>query len=376
MKYKHLDLFSGIGGFSLGLEATGGFETVAFCEIEDFPRKVLTKHWPNVPIYGDIKELNYDRLKADGIISDKRNIDILTGGYPCTPFSVAGRKRGEEDPRYLWPEMFRLVKELRPTWVTGENVGHHIKLGLDTVLENLESEGYSTRAFSISAASVGAFHQRNRVWIVAHSEHNGRITSEERRSLEETISKEQEGKNNTFNLERTSGLPFSSENVANANDKGLRTRIRGSDNDYAGRRTSEARRESLQSEDGQTCTDNIRSSSEDVADTDIKRWQGRLQRGQNKERENQQRYFRRSGATHGQQEQNWCDLIGRMDGTLNGLPKGFYRHWGDKWEEGTPRVAENQKNKTMRLKALGNSVVPQIPYYIGLSILEAIRGGE
>ena len=335
MKYQHLDLFSGIGGFSLGLEATGGFETVAFSEIEDFPRKVLTKHWPNVPIYGDIKELNYDRLKADGIISDKRNIDIITGGYPCTPFSISGLKKGEEDPRYLWPEMFRLVKELRPTWVTGENVAHHIKLGLDTVLQDLESEGYSTRAFSISAASVGAKHQRNRVWIVAHSEHNGLI---------------------------------SSENVANANDKGLRARIRGSDNDYAeesrSRRTDGGRSTSNDERHNITPTTNETMA---VADTDSKRrclWETNRQDAKD------------VGQSPRSEEHRQRNFIGRMDGTLNGLPKGFYRHWGDKWEEGTPRVAEGQKNKTMRLKALGNSVVPQIPYYIGLSILEAIRGGE
>ena len=271
MKYKHLDLFSGIGGFSLGLEATGGFETTAFCEIEEYPKKVLNKHWPNVPIYEDIKELNYDRLKADGVISDKRNVDILTGGYPCTPFSVAGRKKGEEDSRYLWPEMFRLVKELRPTWVIGENVSGHIKLGLDTVLQDLENQGYSTRAFSISASSIGAKHQRERVWVIAHS--NVADTDSKRRCLWET-------------------------NRQDAKDVG----------------------QSPRSE------------------------------------EHRQRNF-----------------IGRMDGIINGLPKGFYRHWGDKWEEGTPRVAENQKNKTMRLKALGNSVVPQIPYYIGLSILQTIN---
>ena len=184
MKYKHLDLFSGIGGFSLGLEATGGFETTAFCEIEEYPKKVLNKHWPNVPIYGDIKELNYERLNADGVISDKRNVDILTGGYPCTPFSVAGRKKGEEDSRYLWPEMFRLVKELRPTWVIGENVSGHIKLGLDTVLQDLENQGYSTRAFSISASSVGAKHQRERVWVIAHS--NVADTDSKRRCLWKT----------------------------------------------------------------------------------------------------------------------------------------------------------------------------------------------
>ena len=133
MKLKHLDLFSGIGGFSLGLEATGGFETVAFCDIDKYSRKVLKKQWPNVKQYEDIKELNYGRLKADGI----GTIDIITGGYPCQPFSVAGRKKGEEDPRHLWPEYFRLIKELRPSWVIGENVSGHIKLGLDTRTQEL-----------------------------------------------------------------------------------------------------------------------------------------------------------------------------------------------------------------------------------------------
>ena len=213
---RHLDLFSGLGGFSLGLEATGGFETVAFCDIEKFSRKVLKKHWPNVKQYKDIKELTYEQIKEDTLAP----IDIITGGYPCQPFSVAGSQRGEKDKRHLWPEMFRLVKECKPTWVIGENVSGHIKLGLDTVLQDLESEGYSVRAFSISASSIGANHQRERVWIIAHSERNGLLTSEERRSFEETISKQQERQNNAFNLERTSGLPFSSENVEDTRQHG------------------------------------------------------------------------------------------------------------------------------------------------------------
>ena len=162
---RHLDLFSGLGGFSLGLEATGGFETVAFCDIEKFSRKVLKKHWPNVKQYKDIKELTYEQIKEDTLAP----IDIITGGYPCQPFSVAGSQRGEKDKRHLWPDMFRIVKECKPTWVIGENVSGHIKLGLDTVLQDLESEGYTVRAFSISASSVGANHQRERVWIIAHS---------------------------------------------------------------------------------------------------------------------------------------------------------------------------------------------------------------
>ena len=160
MKLKILDLFSGIGGFSLGLEATGHFETAAFCEIEPYCKQVLKKHWPTVPIFDDIRQLKG---------TDIGTIDIITGGYPCQPFSVAGKQKAEQDPRHLWPEYFRLIQELKPTWVIGENVSGHIKLGLDSVLEDLASEGYSTRTFSISASSIGANHKRERIWIIANS---------------------------------------------------------------------------------------------------------------------------------------------------------------------------------------------------------------
>ena len=208
MVLRHLDLFSGIGGFSLGLEATGGFETVAFCDIEEFPRKVLQKHWPGVKQYEDIKELNYEKLKADGLLP----IDIITGGYPCQPFSVAGRKKGEKDPRHLWPEYFRLIKELRPTWVIGENVSGHIKLGLDTVLENLESEGYSVRTFSISAASIGANHQRERIWIVANS-NSSRNKGEKSRSIREKDEKEERNRQ----VDSTTRFPDGTDSIVTKN---------------------------------------------------------------------------------------------------------------------------------------------------------------
>ena len=161
---KVLDLFSGIGGFSLGLERAG-MTTVAFCETEEYPRKVLAKHWPHVPCYSDVRELNATRLAADGIIG----IDLICGGFPCQPFSVAGKKLGAEDDRHLWPEYFRLIQELRPTWVIGENVVGLINLGLDSVLDDLESIGYATRTFDLPACGVGAPHERRRVWIVAHA---------------------------------------------------------------------------------------------------------------------------------------------------------------------------------------------------------------
>jgi len=317
MKLKHLDLFSGIGGFSLGLEATGGFETVAFCDIDKYSKKVLKKQWPNVKQYEDIKELNYERLKTDGI----GPIDIITGGYPCQPFSIAGRKKGEEDPRHLWPEYFRLIKELRPSWVIGENVSGHIKLGLDTVLENLESEGYSARTFSISASSVGAKHQRERIWIVANArQHGGRIEpagnsegtgrgsleTTERSADTDTISRSSEGE----------------ETLANSVELGLEKH-------------------------GHSETTESIKRGETMADTNVEGRQGRIYRGQNKEWESQQRYFGRNSAAHGQQEQNWWDTEPELGRVAHGIP-----------------------NRVDRLKGLGNSLVPQIPYFIAQSILQ------
>ena len=160
-KLRVLDLFSGIGGFSLGLERTGGFETAAFCEYEDFPRKVLAKHWPDVPCFPDVRELKGSDIDGP--------IDVICGGYPCQPFSTAGKRRGQEDDRHLWPEFSRLVAELRPAWVIGENVAGHISMGIDDVLSDLEGQGYAARPFVIPACSVDAPHRRDRVWTVAHA---------------------------------------------------------------------------------------------------------------------------------------------------------------------------------------------------------------
>ena len=161
MCLKHLDLCSGIGGFALGLQSTGYFKAIGFCEIDPFCQKVLKKNFPGVPIYNDIKEFkpNDEGIKAD----------IVTSGFPCQPFSVAGKQKGKDDNRNLWKETFRIIKESRPTWFIGENVGGIVKLYLDTILEDLESEGYSTRCFSISASSIGAKHRRERIWIVSYS---------------------------------------------------------------------------------------------------------------------------------------------------------------------------------------------------------------
>ncbi len=164
---KHLDLFSGIGGFALAARWVG-WETVGFCEIDPYCQKVLRKHWPDVPIYEDIRELDGRTVG---------HVDIITGGYPCQPFSVAGKRRGEADDRHLWPEFARLIQEIRPRWVVGENVAGHISMGLDSVLSDLEGCGYSHETFVIPACAVGAPHRRYRVWIIGYTHDKGQSTS-------------------------------------------------------------------------------------------------------------------------------------------------------------------------------------------------------
>ena len=137
--------------------------TTAFCEIDPFCRKILKQHWPNVPIFDDIRTLSGD---------DVGPVDLICGGYPCQPFSVAGKQRGKADNRHLWPEYYRLIQEIKPRWIIGENVAGHIKLGLDDVLFDLEREGYTWESFVIPACAVNAPHRRDRVWIVANAKYH------------------------------------------------------------------------------------------------------------------------------------------------------------------------------------------------------------
>jgi DNA (cytosine-5)-methyltransferase 1 len=182
-KLKVLDLFSGIGGFSLGLERTGGFETVAFCEIEEFPRKVLAKHWPEVPQYEDVRQLTGDILKRDGI-----SVDVITGGFPCQDISVAGKQAGiDESTRSgLWSEIVRLIGDIRPKYVIVENVANLLsgpseKRGgwFSRILSDLAECGCDAEWENIPAATVGATHRRERVWIVAYPRSKGRERCEQ-----------------------------------------------------------------------------------------------------------------------------------------------------------------------------------------------------
>jgi DNA (cytosine-5)-methyltransferase 1 len=161
----HIDLFSGIGGFALAADWVWPGITHVFCEIEPFPQKILKKHWPDAEIYGDIKKLD-----GKEIVKKYGAIDILTGGFPCQPFSVAGKRGGQADDRYLWPEMFRVIKESRPRWIIAENVPGIINLALDQVCDDLEGIGYETGTQGIPASALEAWHIREREWIGAYDE--------------------------------------------------------------------------------------------------------------------------------------------------------------------------------------------------------------
>lgn len=165
----HLSLFSGIGGLDLAAECAG-FRTVGQCEWADYPRAVLEKHWPGLPRWRDIRTLTGDDFYAK---TGLRTVTVLSGGFPCQPFSTAGKRRGKEDDRYLWPEMLRVISEIRPAWVVGENVAGIVSMALDTVLSDLESIGYACQAFVIPACAVDAPHRRDRVAIVANCLCNG-----------------------------------------------------------------------------------------------------------------------------------------------------------------------------------------------------------
>ena len=155
-----LDLFSGIGGFSLGLERTKGFRTVAFVEIDESCHRVLRKHWPEVPIHTNIRTLSKESVNE--------SIDVICGGFPCQPHSVAGKQEGAADERNLWPDFLRCVKTWKPTWVVAENVLGLASTMLDIIVSDLEAEGYQVEVFCLAASFYGADHRRERLWIVAH----------------------------------------------------------------------------------------------------------------------------------------------------------------------------------------------------------------
>ncbi len=319
MTYRVLDLFSGIGGFTLGLERTGGFKTVAFCEIEPFCQRVLAKHWPWVPCYHDVRTLTAERLAADGI-----SVDVICGGFPCQDISLAGKGAGLEGERSgLWSEIARLSGELRPRYVIVENVAGLLGRGLDKVLGDLAALGFDAEWHCIPASAVGAPHRRDRLWLVAYAvitERRPRATSCRRVEGALSVLQGQEGPSRSW---------ASGQDVADAHSQ-RKLQPEGRKQDERGW---------------------ISNGCEDMADAD---GAGLSER-------------RQAGKSEGQGQAIWQMAFAQSE------------RCGRAWWTSEPdvgRVANGVPSRVDRLRALGNAVVPQIPELIGHAILAAEGRGE
>ena len=396
MKLKILDLFSGLGGFSLGLERTGNFETIAFCDNDKYSNLVLQKHWKGVKIYNDVKEITKEKLKSDGVELP----DIITGGFPCQPFSVAGKQKGTNDDRHLWPEMFRIIQELKPRWVIGENVKGLVNLQdgmvFETVCTDLEGEGYEVRAFNIPAAGVGAPHRRERIWIVAHAKRYDK-TNEIGRSDETSRGIQEEHRQDdssagltsrTSSIRQTNNGHEDMEDSRRTLQQGTELREKNEDEvgeGYANQhqrsgspsesnvadtyaRLSNGTYEEVQSR-GQTF-DTSSEGSTDVANTGSKR----LERSVNEKLSASERSQDVANAEsrirndndpiteHGESQTQ--EIFGDGDGV-----SGESAWWNVEPDVG--RVAHGIPGRVYRLKGLGNSIVPKIAEEIGKAIIKA-----
>jgi DNA (cytosine-5)-methyltransferase 1 len=401
---KLLDLFSGIGGFSLGMEATNRIKTIAFVEKDKFCQKVLNKNFKNIPIEEDIRNVKGSNYTAD----------IVSGGFPCQPFSVAGKRRGKDDDRYLWDETIRVVAETKPKWFVGENVEGIINISNGTVLQqiqqDLEKEGFQVQCLVIPASGVGAWHQRKRVWIIGcnvSNSNSNRNTNEIERSNgeKEKVQREHRQKDSsTWEFIRTNsndvpntnsrlsfgeneeiqsrGTTFtsSSKNVPNTNSGNVETgcerqrRIRqesegerSSSNAtnirqtlsnskslrYGGRSGEECGNQGWNFQQSKQKGSEVRSeaqgcSSQTLSNTDSKGLQG-CSLPTELEREQRQVITKRDT----EKQQTWWEAQSSLCGVPNGISY------------------ELDKDRTNRIKALGNSIVPLIAYEIGKAIISA-----
>jgi DNA (cytosine-5)-methyltransferase 1 len=342
-------LFSGIGGFDLGLERAG-HEILWQVEWDAYCQKVLAKHWPDVPCHGDIHEVGSHNLEK---------VDMICGGFPCQPVSVAGKRKGQDDDRWLWPEFGRLICELRPKYVLVENVPGLLVRGMGDVLGDLSEFGYDAEWGCVSAKSVGAPHLRKRIFIIAHA-------------------------NSTTSRGR--GVP------GDVGDKG--------------RKASKNGGTCLQSKDREAYSCDFESSSEDVADTSVIRLQkhGQLQpkesiepskdvadatsprskarrsdamgtgdRSRRDEGLSQGTRGKAGEVAHAQGEQSSSDDYGKKQGEVGESKQVQFRRssggqsWERNWatEPDVGRVAHGVPNRVHRLRGLGNAIVPQVAEYIG-----------
>ena len=307
MKHKLLDLFSGIGGFSLGAEANG-IPTVAFVEKDPFCQKVLRKHWSNTPIISDIRTVKGEDYETDGVT-------IVSGGFPCQPFSQAGKRKGTDDDRYLWDETLRVVTETKPRWFIGENVDGLVNIQdgmvLRQVQDDLEKEGFQVQCLVVPASGIGAWHQRKRVWIIGHNVSN-------------TIGELSDGCSGT---------------------------TRHSESELKGMVSDEAKNWNKVWSKTERC-DQQTGLRGNVSDTTVKG----LERHGSQSSDLQESKERQNNSDRGSQGQHtWW----QTESKLRGIPHGI--------------SYELDKDRANRIKALGNSIVPQIAYQLFKSIVTVTK---
>lgn len=306
----HLDLCSGIGGFALAAR-WAGLETVGFCEIDPWCRRVLAKHWPEAQQHDDVTTLD-----ADTVVRwlDGRRLDLVTAGYPCQPFSLAGSRLGAADSRHLWPSIRRIVADVRPRWCLFENVAGHVTLGLDQVWDDLEGIGYSCRAIIVPASAVGAPHRRDRVWIIAADERLVDADRGDRGGRVRSV----------------------------AGDGGAVAPVAGREFDRAGR-------------------------AADMADAD--------HAGQREQRRAVADAAQDAAAFSGGGDGARAEAFGGLGDAVDGVsgwvarPRRAGHAWAGDWEAGCARVVTDERDRRRKLHGLGNAIVPQVAYEIIAAIV-------
>ena len=314
---KHASLFSGIGGFDIAAE-WAGFENVFSVEIDDFCDKVLKKNFPNVRRYNDIKKFTGKKYRGA--------IDVLSGGFPCQPFSVAGKRKGKEDDRYLWEEMVKVIRNIQPTWIIGENVAGIISMGIEQVLSDLENEGYQCQAFLIPACAKNAPHRRDRVWIIGYLSTSNSSNTKSKRN-----------RNGMFSISRSKQNCKRWKRMGSKHCNNCQNAANSEHNRCERQKISNEQR---QENSLLTGTNSNAANTNDIGIRPFTR---------QRERE----------FTRDSWERNWIEVATELCGVDDGLPAEL-----DEFK------LTKSKHRNERLKALGNAIVPQVAYEIFKAIKE------